>query len=473
MLKQRLRESKAPAAFPADLEWDFAQGGAYHRAGKHTEAKALYEKVLKRAPKHFDALHMLGLLALEDGDLEAGVRLIERSIRLFSALPSAHFNLGNAFVRMSRFEDALAPFERALALAPDYVAAHMSRANALLELKRFDDAIAGYDAAIALQPTLMAAVWNRGQARLVTGQFREGWCDYEARKRVDTRVGDRTFRQPVWLGAEDLAGKTILVHAEQGLGDTLQFCRYIPLLREKGARVLFAPQKPLRTLMRAVAPGGLADAGDPALEFDRHCPLMSLPLAFKADLSTIPAAIPYLAADPSKVDAWSRRLGGEGCRIGISWQGSKLGAEMGKTLRLSQFAALAKLPGVRLISLQKNAGAEQALALPRGMRVETLGEDFDEGPDAFMDTAAVMKNLDLVISVDTSIAHLAGALGVPTWVALKYLPDWRWLLDRADSPWYPSMRLFRQPSFGDWASVFADIEAALIQRLQAASGARL
>ncbi len=470
VLKNKRRDAKPLPRFAADVEWDFAQGAAFHRAGKFADAKTLYEKVLKRQPKHFDALHMLGLLALEARDLDMGVRLIKRSIALYPSLPSAHFNLGNAFFSASRFEDALIPLERAIELAPDYLAAHMCRANALLELTRFEEAIAGYDGAIAIQPDHPPAVWNRGQARLITGQFREGWLDYESRKKVDEPVGNRAFAQPVWLGAEDLLGKTILIHAEQGLGDTFQFCRYIPLLQARGARVLFAPQKPLRALMKSVAPDGVVDADDPALAFDFHCPMMSLPLAFRTGSTNIPAAIPYLCAPPAKVEAWGRRLGADGFKIGIAWQGSKLGTEIGKTIGLSQFQGLSKLPGARLISLQKNEGAEQVLNLPKGMTVETLGDDFDAGPDGFVDTAAVMKNLDLVITIDTSIAHLAGALGVPTWVALKYLPDWRWLLDRSDTPWYPTMRLFRQPAYGDWDRVFADLEAALMERVQAVSG---
>ena len=252
----------------------------------------------------------------------------------------------------------------------------------------------------------------------------------------------------------------MLISAEQGLGDTLQFCRYLPLLEAKGARVILAVQGRIREIVKTLSPtlvtvakGEVAKGGAlPAADY--HCWLMSLPLALGTRPETVPAKVPYLHADAARVEQWKRRIGGEGFRIGIAWQGRLSRVDSGRSFAASEFVVLSKLPNVRLISLQKNLGAEQLARLPAGMQVETLDEDYDSGPDAFLDTAAVMMTLDLVISADTAIAHLAGALGRPVWAALKYAPDWRWLLDRSDTPWYPTMRLFRQRARGDWKGVF-------------------
>ncbi len=268
----------------------------------------------------------------------------------------------------------------------------------------------------------------------------------------------------IWTGERDPSGKTILVHWEQGLGDTIQACRYLKLLEQAGARVLFAPQKALRALMRSLSESiEIVDADDASLAFDFHCPLMSLPLAFKTALHSIPAGGPYLSADPQRVERWASRLRGPGFRIGVAWLGSAFGASVGRSAPLAEFRRLAQTPGVRLISLQKGQAGEPLAEPPEGVKVECLGDGFDEGESAFLDTAAVMKVVDLVISVDTAAAHLAGALGVPAWVAVKSVPDWRWLLQRSDSPWYPTIRLFRQKSAGDWRGVFAEIESALAE----------
>ena len=261
------------------------------------------------------------------------------------------------------------------------------------------------------------------------------------------------------------------MHWEQGLGDTLQFCRYVCLLERAGAKVLFAPQKSLRRLMRSLsATVEIVDEADPALAFDVHCPLLSLPLAFKTDLASIPGKSPYLGVEDGLVERWRERIGRHGFKIGICWQGATSKIDAGRSFPLAALHPIARLPGVRLISLHKGAGEAQLQSLPEGMTVETLGADFDAGPDAFLDSAAVMKNLDLVISSDTAIAHLAGALAVPVWIALKHVPDWRWMLDRADSPWYPTARLFRQRVRDDWSDVFVEIEKELSMLVKGGDG---
>ena len=267
---------------------------------------------------------------------------------------------------------------------------------------------------------------------------------------------------PVWRG-EDVCGKRVVVYEEQGLGDIIQFCRYLALLAEMGAAVTFLLRSRMHALIRSLGQAVRVSDTFPVDEtFDYQCALLSLPLAFGTTVENIPARTPYLQADAERIRSWKQKLGDAGFKIGIAWQGSKTGKiDVGRSFALAEFAGVSRIPNIRLISLQKNEGVEQLRDLPEGMTVEDLGENFDSGTDAFVDTAAVMANLDLVISSDTSAAHLAGALGRPVWLALKHVPDWRWMLDRTDSPWYPTMRLFRQRTRGDWNGVFADIEMAL------------
>jgi hypothetical protein len=282
------------------------------------------------------------------------------------------------------------------------------------------------------------------------------------RKRLNPPFGARTFPQPLWTGAEDLKGKTIFVHFEQGLGDTLMFSRYAAPLAALGARVILGVPDRLAALYRGFLPAAEIVAGKQALPpFDFHIPMASLMLALQSRIETIPAPTPYLKAEPERVARWRSRLGGDGFRIGIAWQGARVANDIGRSLPVALFRDIAALEGVRLISLQRGDGAEQLAALPAGMKVESLGEDFDAGPDAFLDAAAVMEACDLVISSDTAIPHLAGALGRPVWIALRHGPEWRWFLSSGDSPWYPTASLFRQPAPGDWQSVFSDMTEKL------------
>ena len=262
--------------------------------------------------------------------------------------------------------------------------------------------------------------------------------------------------------ARSLRGRRLLVFSEQGLGDVIQFVRYLPLLLEREANVTFLASAKVIRLLRPLTAKIAVISATKETSFDFQCALMSLPYRLNTDLSSIPNKVPYLAAEEELVARWKARVGGHGFKVGIAWQGNpRASIDQGRSIPVAEFVPLSGLPGVRLISLQKHDGLDQLALLQPDSKIETLGDDFDNGLDAFVDTAAVMESLDLIITSDTSIAHLAGALGRPTWVALKHVPDWRWMLDRDDSPWYPTMRLFRQSARDDWRSVFAAIEQEL------------
>jgi tetratricopeptide (TPR) repeat protein len=364
---------------------------------------------------------------------------------------------------LGRHEEAATSYERALQLRPGDAEALSNRGTALRELGRLDEALASYDRALERAADFADARNNRGLLRLLLGRFRDGWMDHEWRWEtgsVQTRR-PKINAQP-WRG-EALAGRRIAVYSEQGLGDIIHFARYLPLLARNGATVtLCAPANLTRLLKSLPTPIAIVNSIDERQPFDFQSALMSLPLWFATELHSIPHDVPYLSAERELASRWKRSLGEHGFKVGIAWQGAPgQPIDQGRSIPLAEFFPLARIPGVRLISLQKTHGIDQLAALPPGVTIETLGDQFDAGGDAFIDTAAIMTHLDLIITSDTSIAHLAGALARPTWVALKYVPDWRWLLDREDNPWYPAVRLFRQETAGDWKPVFARIEQEL------------
>jgi hypothetical protein len=393
----------------------------------------------------------------------------ERALTLDPQNADAHYNRGVALQKAGRLGEALESYDRALLMAPGFADSYSAKGTALSELGRFEEAIRNYDCAIEIAPDYADAHSNKSLTLLLLGDFKSGWKCHEWRKKTFKRLGARLYPKPEWTGERDLSEKTLFIHWEQGLGDTIQFCRYVHRAEAQGAKVIFSVQDSLVRLMKYLSPTvDVIGAASIPEHFDYHVALMSLPLAFKTEADNIPTDIlPYLAAEPDRRELWKERLGGHGFKIGIAWHGSMLGTELGKSFPLARLLGISKIPTVRLISLQKYDGSEQLAALPDGMKVENLGDDFDSGRDAFLDTAAVMENLDLVITTDTSIAHVAGALGRPTWVALKYVPDWRWLLRRNDSPWYPTLRLFRQEIQDDWAGVFDSMESELLAMVNA------
>jgi tetratricopeptide (TPR) repeat protein len=444
-------------------------GMALVHLGRHAEAAETIGRAAALAPEDGGLHYNHGDPLMFLGRLEEALECYDRAIALRPDMANAHVNRGLALSHRGRIEEALESFDRAIALAPDLKAAHIGRSGALAAGERVDEALA-YNRELARNPAFRPdADFHSAFLLLQRGEWEEGWKLYEARRQVEARTESRIYRQPEWLGESSLEGKTLYVYGEQGLGDTIHFCRYLALAQRAGARVVFSPQDGLAPLMAGlVSPVEILPHQTPPDAFDLHMPLISMPMAFGTRPETIPADIPYLRPDPALVAKWRARIGDHGFRIGLCWAGSaNTGMGIDRSFPLAAAAPLAAIPGVRLISLQKTDGLAELAGLPTGMTVETLGEDFDASNGAFVDTAAAMQALDLVISCDTSVAHLAGATGRPGWIALKRYPEWRWILNETSTPWYPGLVLFRQKTHGDWPSVFA----AMAERLAAQLGA--
>jgi tetratricopeptide (TPR) repeat protein len=447
---------------PDHVETLVARANALREAGREADAVAAYDGAIALMPSHAEAHHNRGSALLALGRPADALASHERAVALAPDNPSGHNNLGNALRALGRADEALAAYQRALALRPAFADALSNRGITLNDLGRFNESMADFEQALAIDPDYAEARWNQSLGDLALGRFERGWEDYEARWKLKANLAaSKRAWQPLRRDATAIAGKRILVRWEQGLGDTIQFCRLVPLLAAQAEHVAFAPQPALARLMRSLPGDFDLVAPDDGGAYDIELPLLSLPYLLGLGLDTVPADIPYLAAEPERVEHWRRRIGDGGLRIGICWDGSATSPVLGRSFPVRLLAPIARLPGIRLISLQKGKGTDQLGDLPPGMKIETLGEDFDSGHGAFVDSAAVLSLCDLVISCDTAIAHLAGALGIRTWVALKHVADWRWLRDRSDSPWYPTMRLFRQRVAGDWEGVFEAMQREL------------
>jgi hypothetical protein len=368
---------------------------------------------------------------------------------------------------LKRPEEALASYDRALAVQPNYAAAHSNRGDTLKDLRRFSEALASYEKALALQSDLVNAHYGLSLCFLLTGDFARGWQKHEWRWETDLKVAKRHFVEPLWLGAESIVGKTILLHAEQGFGDTLQFCRYVPLVAERGAHVVLEVPGELHKLMRTLPCAvQLVIQGSPLPAFDLHCPLLSMPLAFDTRLETIPTRVPYLSAPEYERSLWRSRLDQhDRLRVGLVWAGNprkdQPAANRGdrhRSISFDQLAPILSIQGCEFYSLQKG---DDAVAQLRNNTQRGRVIDWTDDLRDFADTAALIENLDLVIAVDTSVAHLVGALGKPLWLLNRYDTCWRWLLDRDDSPWYPTARLFRQDATRTWDDAIMRVRAAL------------
>jgi hypothetical protein len=360
-------------------------------------------------------------------------------------------------LQQGRADAALADFARMIALKPDSAQAHHNVGIALFVRDQLDDALASFERAIARNPEFAAAHHNAGLLLLLNGDFARGWDEFEWRwTNTDLAPTRRSFPQPLWLGDEDVAGKTVLLHGEQGFGDAIQFCRYVPMVAKRGAKVVLEVSPALTDLMRSIAGSPeIVGFGAPLPDFQLHCPLLSLPLAFKTRVDTIPAGVPYLSPPRSSVEKWKSRIPPATVpRIGVVWAvNPKHGNDSNRSVGLRAMLPLLSQSGARFFSLQKELREGDREILRGHPDIVHLGDELE----TFTDTAAIVSLLDLVISIDTSIVHLAGALAKPVWILLPYTPDWRWQLDRADSPWYPTARLFRRSRRADWSEVIAQI----------------
>lgn len=443
--------AKAPDHAPALL----TKGNALHELKRFDAALAVFDAGLARAPNDVRLLTNRGMSLFELGRFEEAHAAALAAIAVDAGFALAWRCRGMVEMRNAALDDALASFDTALRLSRVDADVLCGRAIVLKELARYEEALAEFDRALAIDPRNAEAKANKGSLLLLLEQFEEGWELFEHRWVQDDRPkAEVSYRWPEWRG-EPVDGKSIVLLDEAGLGDALQFSRFAPMLAERGARVTYHCRPSLARVMRGLGPNVEIAAEPPAdAAYDYCVALCSLPRGFATRAETIPGK-PYLRAEAERVALWRARLQGDGLKVGIAWHGSSHSrSDHTRAAPLDAFAPLARVPGVRLFSLQKNLGAEQLRDAPEGLRVESLGETFDAGADAFVDTAAVIENLDLVVTIDTSIAHLAGALGKPVWIAIKHSPEWRWMLGRETSPWYDSARLFRQERRGDWDHVF-------------------
>ena len=410
------------------------------------EAQACYERAVALRPDRVESLIGLGAVLRAQGRLEEAFARYRLALVLSPDHPGAHNNLGVALVDLGRPEEAVAHYERALALQPNRAETHSNLGIALQRQSRYAEALACYGRALAIKPDYAEAHFNRAHALLLTAELDGGWQEYEWRFAVARY--DRKFDQPLWSGGP-LGGRSILIHAEQGFGDALQFVRYIPAVAEHGGWVVLEVPKPLVRVARTVTGASeIVAAGDP---------LLSLPRVFATNLATIPGAVPYLRVPAEASAGWAERIPTTfGLRVGLVWAGTTVGAI---DLRLLQ--PLWEVDGVSWFSLQVGERSGDISSLG-GAKITDLSPWLTD----FAETAAAVCRLDLVISVDTSVAHLAGALGRPTWLLLRFPAEWRWLLERDDSPWYPTARLFRQRKEGDWLEVAREVAAALAQMVR-------
>lgn len=428
---------------------------ALQKLGRFEAARDRFEALLELLPDLPEAAFGLGHALRGLGRPEEALAAFDRVVALRPDHAEAWNNRGILLKDLLRFEEALVGFRRATALRPGHAEAHYNGGIALMKLNRLDEALAAYDRALALRPDFADARWNQALCHLLRGDFAAGLPTFEARWQRREGAPPRPFEAPLWLGESPLEGRTLLIHPEQGLGDYLQYVRYALLARQAGARVVLEAPPPLRALLASLGPDfQVVPEGEPLPPFDCHCPIMSLPLAFGTRLETIPAPVPYLAADSALKAQWEARLGPRTrARVGLFWTGNR--ANPNHPHRSLPLASLAPLMDLSLSyhALEKDLSEADGDLLATWPQVHT----HPGCPKDFPHTAALIEALDLVVTVDSSIAHLAGALGKETWILLPATPDHRWMLERTDSPWYPTATLFRQRVLTDWSEVVAQV----------------
>jgi tetratricopeptide (TPR) repeat protein len=450
---------------PDYAEANYNLGNALKILGKIDEAIKSYKQAITLKQNYTNAYVNLGTALQEHGKFNEAIASYRQALSFKPDYVEAHNNLGNALKEQGKLDEAIASYRQALSFKPDHAEAHNNLGATLQEQGKLAEAIASYDRAIVLKSDYVEAHINKSFALLLTENFEQGWQEYEWRLRAKNRFYP-VLKQPRWDGSP-LNGRSILVHAEQGLGDIIQFIRYLPLVHAQASYVIFKCQQDLfRLLQNCKGFDEIMEqtpSSKSAVQFDVHIPLLSLPGIFGTTLDSMPSNSSYITADPKLVTQWQMRIGhNEDFKIGIVWAGNpknRWGRK--RSCSLAYFAPLADTPGLTFYSLQKGPASTEAFNPPKNMKLINLENELND----FTDTAAIIANLDLVISVDTAVAHLTGSLGKPLWNLLYFSPDWRWLQNRDDSPWYPSMRLFRQTRPNDWVGVFEQVKKALNSHL--------
>jgi tetratricopeptide (TPR) repeat protein len=456
---------KAVHLMPKDAEALNNLGTTLNILGKTEEAEATLGQSIALQPDSADAHNNMGNALTDKGDLGAAIDSYKRALQIKPDFADAYYNMGVALKDNEDPDGAIDSYQKALKIRPDYAEAYNNLGHTLSEEGKLNSAIDNLKQAIKIKPDFADAFHNLSYPYFLRGSVEKGFNFYESRLRQTKPTVAPARSNLVWDGEKSLSGKHFVIYEEQGLGDMIQFCRYLPLLEQKGANITFKVKSNLHALLQTMDSNSRFVTSFPEEnKIDFEAPLMSVPHLLGTSLETIPATNPYLFADQEKIQTWGERVSTDRFKVGICWQGSTVKAAVGRSFPLSLFEGISRIPNVELISLHKGEGEAQITGID--FDLTTLGHDFDAGQDAFFDTAAVMMNCNLIITCDTSIAHLAGAIGRPTWLALKQTPHWVWMLDRPDSPWYPTITLYRQKSRGDWVDVFDTIERDLRSLLQ-------
>jgi tetratricopeptide (TPR) repeat protein len=460
----------ATAIVPGWAQAWYNRAAVLQRLGRTDAALHDYDRALAIMPGYAEVSFDKGVLLAALDRLAEALASYDNALAAKPAFAAAHSNRAIVLARLGRTDDAIRGFDKALSLLPDFADAHYNKGNVLHERGSLDAALASYTRVIEIDPNCAEAHWNKALVLLALGDYDRGLPEYEWRWKgkywrnlADSLEHERrTLSSPSWRGELPVAGRVMFLYAEQGFGDTLQFCRYVVKVAQLGASVVLEVQPELRSLLSGL-PGvsQLISRGDPLPQFDLHCPLASLPLAFKTTPSTIPSSPAYLRGNPAKVDAWKLKLAGGRPRIGLVWSGRSTHVnDRNRSVPLAQLVKYLPV-GFDYVCLQNEIREEDRRVLESSARIARVEGDLID----FSDTAALCECLDLIVTVDTGVAHLSGALGRKTWVMLPAVPDWRWLLDRTDSPWYPTMRLYRQTRIGDWSDVMERLESDLIAEL--------
>ena len=457
---------KAISLQPRNAESYSIRGNIFRKMKRFDEAVASYEMAIALDPQNSDAYSNRGLSLHDLNRFDDAILSCEKAISIRADHGEAHCNLGVSLQSLRRFEEAIPSFERAISIMPDYADAYFNLGVSLQNLKRSDAAIMAYDKAMSLNRHEVKAHWNKSLVLLGNGDFELGFALYEWRKVQPNPLGDRRFNRPLWLGEENLLGKTILVHEEQGIGDTIQFCRYVNLLAARGAKVIFAVTAKLEKLMGSLGQGvEIRRIDDLPHVFDYHCPLLSLPLAFQTSSASIPAQTPYIHADESTSASLRKRLSENGKRkiCGLSWYSKNETTGVSRSVNLLDFFNAVDPREFQFVNLQYGDMSEEIANLKRQKDVEIMNVPEIDNYKDIDGFAALVDACDVIVSIDNTTVHIAGALNKKTFVMLPYIADWRWMQDREDSPWYPSIRLFRQQRDGDWTDVFKRIDRAMLE----------